>query len=123
VNIVSAASVIVRVEPLVIVPMPWSMLHVGVGAGLFAYVQANVTLVAAPIVTDAGVAVNVPMIGATGTATTWTKNVRVRVPAALVHVSVKVVEDVSVMLVVWPLVTAPTWGLIEHAGAGFGLPT
>jgi hypothetical protein len=74
---------------------------------VFEYVHANVTLVAAPIVTDDGVAVNVAMIGATG-AVTVIVSCFVDIPALFMHVSVYVVSAVSVTEVAVPLVIVPT---------------
>ena len=78
-------------------------------------------LVGTPLVTDDGVAVNVPSTGATGTAVTEIVAVRVPFPPAFVHVSVNVVDDVSVTIDIWPLAIGPTPLLIEHVGAGVGL--
>ena len=120
VNVVALASVIVREEPFVSVPTPLSSEQVGVGVGLFAYVQLHVTAVGAPIVTLAGFAVSVESTGATGAAVVAICTVRVAVPALFVHVSVYVVATVCVTLVACPLVTGPTLLLIEQSGAGVG---
>jgi hypothetical protein len=94
---------------------------VGAGVGEFEYVQAQVTFVAAPIVTDDGDAVNVASTGATGCGVTVRLSCRVALPAELLHVTVNVVVALSVTLAVPPLLIVPTPLSIEHAGVGVGL--
>src|SRR5687768_552566 len=94
------------------------MLQLGVGVGVFEYVHANVTFVGMPIVTVFGVAVNVAIAGVVAALTNTLR--AGDVPATFVHRSVYVVPKLWFRLVVCPLVTVPTVGVIIQTGVGVG---
>jgi hypothetical protein len=64
VKAVSADSVTALAAPLLTLPTPWSIVHVGTGTGALAYVQVHVTLVGDPEITVEGNDVNASITGA-----------------------------------------------------------
>lgn len=108
VYVVAVVSVTLVIDPDVTVPTLLLMEHVGAGVGLLEYVHVQVMFVGTPLVADAGVAVNVPIVGATGAPAVSIVSCRESLPPAFVHVSVYVRVDVCVTLRVSPLVIAPT---------------
>jgi hypothetical protein len=97
---------LVLVMPAAIVPMPASIVQVGVGDGGVTYVQLNATLVAWFGISGDGVAVKVARFGAAGGIEITVS--RAVMPARFEQLSRNVVVAFSVTDVIWPFVTVPT---------------